>query len=189
MKPVINIAILIFILIVLGMLYRRFEDKCASEENKYNTDAIQNYLLDDVTLGKSKKPILWIHVPYEYNSRKWLSFGSRSSFELNQPYLYLTVRSIMKHCDQSFTICIIDDNSFKKLIPGWNIEMSKISSPISDNMRKLGIMKLIYIYGGLNCPISFLCMRNLFELYSKGITGEKMFFCCLLYTSPSPRDS
>jgi hypothetical protein len=177
MKPIINTAILIFVLIVLGMLYRRFEEKCAKEQNKYSTDAIQNYLLDDVTLGKSKKPILWIHVPYEYNSRKWLSFGSRSSFELNQPYLYLTVRSILKHCDQSFTICVIDDNSFEKLIPGWNIDMSKISSPISDNMRKLGIIKLIYIYGGLNCPISFLCMRDLIDMYSKGTQGEKMFLC------------
>jgi hypothetical protein len=162
---------------VLGMLYRRFEDKQLRENTKYNSEAIQNYLLDDVSLAKSKKPILWIHVPYEYNSRKWLSFGSRSSFELNQPYLYLTVRSIMKKCDHNFTICIIDDNSFEKLIPGWNIDMSKISSPISDNMRKLGLMKLLYIYGGINCPISFLCMKNLIGLYEKGTRGEKMFLC------------
>ena len=74
-----------------------------------------NYLLDGEDLGKSAKPILWIHVPHEYNSRNWLSFGSRSSFELNQPYLYLTVRSIIKKCEDSFTICIFDDNSFQKI--------------------------------------------------------------------------
>lgn len=177
MKPFMNVLILLFILVVLGMLYRRFEEKCLRQENMNIAEAIQNYLLDDVTLGKSKKPILWIHVPYEYNSRKWLSFGSRSSFDLNQPYLFLTVRSIIKRCDQDFTICIIDDNSFEKLIPGWDIDMSRISSPISDNMRKLGLMKLIYIYGGLNCPISFLCMKSLLGLYSKGTMGEKMFLC------------
>ena len=177
MKPFMNVVVLLFILMVLVFLYRRFEDKCALQDNRYNAEAIQNYLLDDVTLGKSKKPILWIHVPYEYNSRKWLSFGSRSSFDLNQPYLFLTVRSIIKRCDQDFTICIIDDNSFEKLIPGWDIDMSRISSPISDNMRKLGLMKLIYIYGGLNCPISFLCMKSLLGLYSKGTMGEKMFLC------------
>lgn len=172
-----NVLVLLFILLVLGMLYRRFEDKCLRQENNNIAEAIQNYLLDDVTLGKSKKPILWIHVPYEYNSRRWLSFGSRGSFDLNQPYLFLTVRSIIKRCDHDFTICIIDDNSFQKLIPGWDIDMLKIASPISDNMRKLGIMKLIYIYGGLNCPISFLCMKSLLGLYSKGTVGGKMFLC------------
>lgn len=177
MKPFMNVVVLLFILMVLVFLYRRFEDKCALQDNRYNAEAIQNYLLDDVTLGKSKKPILWIHVPYEYNSRKWLSFGSRSSFDLNQPYLFLTVRTIIKKCDQDFTICIIDDNSFDKLIPGWDINMNRISSPISDKMRQLGIMKLLSIYGGLNCPISFLCMKNLIDLYSKGTMGEKFFLC------------
>ena len=74
-------------------------------------------------------------------------------------------------------ICIIDDNSFEKLLPGWSIDMSKISNPISDNMRKLGLMKLIYKYGGLNCPISFLCMKDLMGLYTKGTRGNKMFIC------------
>ena len=172
-----NLFILFFILIVLGFLYRRFEDKIKREENKDNYEAIQKYLLDDVTLGKSKKPILWIHVPYEYNSRKWLSFGSRSSFDLNQPYLYLTTRSIVKHCEDSFTICIFDDNSFSKLIPGWKIDLTKLSDPILSNMRVLGMMKLLYIYGGMMCPISFLCMKDLMGLYSKGIRGDKMFVC------------
>lgn len=177
MKSFTNLFILFFILLVLGILYRRFEDKMAREESSDIYESIQKYLLDDDTLGKSKKPILWIHVPYEYNSRNWLSFGSRSSFDLNQPYLYLTVRSIIKNCDKSFTICIIDDTSFKKLIPGWNINMTSISDPILSNMRMLGMMKLLYIYGGMHCPISFLCLKDLNELYIKGTRGEKMFVC------------
>ncbi len=174
---IMNYVALFTILIVLGMLYRRFENKRIREDNEDNREAIQKYLLDDVTLGKSKKPILWIHVPYEYNSRKWLSFGSRSSLELNQPYLYLTVRTIISKCENSFTICIIDDSSFDRLIPNWSIQMNKISSPISDNIRKLGLMKLIYKYGGLLCPISFLCMKDLLPLYNKGIINNKMFVC------------
>lgn len=172
-----NLFILLFILVVLGFLYKRFEDKRMREENKDNYEAIQKYLLDDITLGKSKKPILWIHVPYEYNSRKWLDFGSRSSFDLNQPYLYLTVRSIIKHCGDSFTICIYDDNSFSKLLPGWSIDMTKISDPILSNMRTLAMMKLLYTYGGMHCPISFLCMKDLAGLYAKGIRGNRMFIC------------
>ena len=177
MKSFTNLFILFFILIVLGVLYKRFEDKMSREESSDIYESIQQYLLDDDTLGKSKKPILWIHVPYEYNSRNWLSFGSRSSFDLNQPYLYLTVRSIIKNCDKSFTICIIDDTSFKRLIPGWNINMTSISDPILSNMRMLGMMKLLYIYGGMHCPISFLCLKDLNELYVKGTRGEKMFVC------------
>ena len=114
-----NLFILFFILMVLGFLYRRFEDKLMREENKDNYEAIQKYLLDDVTLDKSKKPILWIHVPYEYNSRQWLSFGSRSSFDLNQPYLYLTVRSII--------------NYYESKLNNEPIEISKSTDGIMEN--------------------------------------------------------
>ena len=93
-----NYIILIIIFIVLGLLYKSYENKRISLENEDNKEQIQKYLLDDLTLSKSKKPILWIHVPYEYNSRNWLSFSSRSSLDLNQPYLYLTVKSIISKC-------------------------------------------------------------------------------------------
>jgi len=177
MKSFTNLFILFFILIVVGFFYRRYEDKLKREEEGDTFEAIHKYLLDGDTLGKSKKPILWIHVPYEYNSRNWLSFGSRSSFDLNQPYLYLTARSIIKRCDDSFTICIIDDTAFKKLIPDWNINMTTISDPILSNMRMLGMMKLLYIYGGMFCPLSFVCLKNLNSLYLKGTRGDKMFVC------------
>jgi hypothetical protein len=179
MKPgsLSNLFILFFVLIVVGFFYKQYSNKLEREESGDVYEAIQKYLLDDVTLGKSKKPILWVHVPYEYNSRNWLSFGSRSSFELNQPYLYLTMRSIIRQCDKSFTICIIDDASFKKLIPGWNINMTTISDPILSKMRMLGIAKLMYIYGGLLCPLSFVCLKDLYGLYIKGTRGDKMFTC------------
>ena len=177
MKSYTNLFILFFILIVVGFLYKRFEDKRIKEESSNIYESIQKYLLDDDTLAKSKKPILWIHVPYEYNSRNWLSFGSRSSLDLNQPYLYLTVRSILKNCDETFTICLIDDHSFQKLIPNWNINMTTIADPILSNMRMFGMMKLLYIYGGLICPLSFVCLKNLNGLYVKGTRGNKMFVC------------
>jgi hypothetical protein len=167
--------ILFFLLIGLGILYRRFEEKRLHEENQNVQESIQKYLLNDSSLAKSNKPILWIHVPYEYNSRKWLSFGSRSSFDLNQPYLYLTMKSILQQCEDSFTICLIDDQSFETLIPDWSIDMTKISSPLVEKIRQLGLMKLLYIYGGMICPLSFLCMKDLLSLYEKGTRGNKMF--------------
>jgi hypothetical protein len=177
MKLISKYIILFLLLVVLGIFYRRYEDKRINEDKKFNNEAIQNYLLDKSTLDKSKKPIMWIYVPYEYNSRHWLNWGSRTSFDLNQPYLYLTVKSIIKNCDKSFTICIIDNTSFSKLIPDWSIDMTRISSPISDNIKMLGLMKLLHIYGGMICPLSFLCMKDLIGIYDKGIRNNKMFVC------------
>ena len=173
-----NYIILFAILIILGILHSRFEEKRLREENTNDYESIQKYLLSDGTnLVNAKKPIMWIHVPYEYNSRNWLSFGSRSSLELNQPYLYLTIKSIIQKCDQSFHICLIDDRTFGKLIPGWNIQMDHISSPITDKIRKLGLAKLIYMYGGMVVPLSFLCMKDLISMYEISTASDHMFIC------------
>lgn len=176
-KNYVNYIYLSVILIVIWFLYNRYEDKLTKEQNNENYNAIQNYLLKDSALGYTKKPILWIHINYDYNSRNWISFGSRSSFELNQPYMYLTVRSIISQCQDSFHICIIDDDSFSKLLPGWNVNMKSLASPVSDYMRSLALSKTLYKYGGLIVPPSFVCMRNLDELYQMGTSGNKMFIC------------
>ena len=168
---------LFIVLLIIGILYRRFEDKRIEEEESNNNKAIQDFLLDEKSLVESKKPILWIYIPYEYNSRDWLNFGSRSSFDLNQPYLYLTVRSIINKCSDSFNITIIDDKAFYKLLPGWSFNLSGIPDPILGNLRQLALMKILYRYGGLLCPVSFLCMRNLYDLYENGTAGGKMFLC------------
>ena len=167
----------VVVLIILLIFYNRMEDKNKQDERYDNYNAIKDYLLDDNSLAKSRKPILWIHIPYDYNSRKWVSFGSRTSYDLNQPYLYLTIKSIIAKCDDSFTICIVDDNSFHRLIPEWKVDMNIVSNPILKNMRVLGMLKLLEIYGGMTCPVSFLCMRNLVDMYSKGTQGDKMFVC------------
>lgn len=172
-----NYIILVIIIIALGILYQKYCEKQYRMMPGDSYEEIRKYLLNESSLAKSKKPILWIHVPHEYNSRDWLSFGSRSSFELNQPYLYLTVRSIIKNCDQSFYICIIDDNSFANLIPDWNIDLSLIADPILSNIRQLAIAKLIYAYGGVSVPISFLCFKDLIGLYENGTNGDTMFVC------------
>ena len=138
---------------------------------------INKYLFKDKTLDKSKKPILWIHLPHEYNSRHWLSFGSRNTDELNQPYLYLTVKTIIKNCDESFKIVMIDDGSFEKLIPNWNINMNLLGDPMKCYVRQLAMAKLIYNYGGVNVPISFLCFKDLIGLYNRGTNDDTMFVC------------
>ena len=174
---VFNYIILFVILISLGILYQKFLEKKSKTASFDEYDEIKKYLLNDKTLDKNKKPLLWIHIPYEVNARDWLSFGSRNSTELNQPYLYLTVKSIIKNCDESFNIILIDDNTFKKLIPNWNIKINILADPMKCYIRQLCIAKLIYRYGGMNVPISFLCFKNLIGLYNKGTNDDTMFVC------------
>jgi len=173
-----KVIIIVCILLLGLLLYKRYENKQHRNRCQHDKDSpIRKYLLNESSLAKAKKPILWIHVPYEYNSRQWLSFGSRSSMELNQPYLYLTVKSIIKHCENDFFICIIDDSSFARILPDWNIDLTKLSDPILENMRRMALAKLIYFYGGMLTPIDFLCFKNLKSLYERGTRGSKPFIC------------
>jgi hypothetical protein len=183
-----NIICIVIVVVVCIVLFNRYNDlqskkkrssQSILENNENDYKAIQKYLLLDYdpTLAKTKKPILWIPIQYEYNSRNWASFGSRSSFELNQPYIYLTVKSILIHCSESFHICMIDDQSFSKLIPGWKIQMSSLSSPVSSCIRKLGLAKILSIYGGMIVPPSFVCLRDLIGMYNMGLNNNDMFVC------------
>ena len=175
-----NYSTYVPLLVILGVvmfLNNRHTDKLNREKSIEDYSAIQKYLLTDSNLGDGKKPIIWIPINYEYNARNWLSFGSRSSFELNQPYLDLTVKSIISENEDSFHICMIDDDSFAKLLPEWSIDMKTISAPVLDYIRILGLTKLIYKYGGIIVPPSFLCMKNLSEMYRVGTSGNKMFIC------------
>lgn len=174
---VLNYIVFIIILISLGILYHKYIEKQSRTISNDNYSELQKYFMDDKKLDKNKKPLLWIYIPYEYNSRDWLSFGSRSSHNLNQPYLYLTVKSIIKNCDKSFNIVLVDDMSFEKLIPNWNVDMKLLANPIKGYMAQLAMMNLIYTYGGINVPISFLCFKDLITLFDRGTNDDTMFIC------------
>jgi hypothetical protein len=140
-------------------------------------DMVKKYLLNDSPLYGYNKPKIWIHTKYEINARKWRDFYSRNTFDLNQPYIHLTIKSIIHHCSDDFHICLIDDETFSKLIPTWDIELYRIAEPLKSQYRELGLAQLIYYYGGMVVPNSFLCTRNLKELYDRGIEGNKPFVC------------
>ena len=161
--------------IILLVGYFGAHIKSAFVDKNDDHELIRKYLLNDSPLYGYERPKLWIHSKYEINARRWKSFQSRNTTDLNQPYIYLTVKTIIDHCGDDFNICLIDDESFSKLIPSWDIEISKVAEPMKSHYRELGMLELIYIYGGMTVPNSFVCSRNLKPLYEMGIQGEKPF--------------
>ena len=166
----------LLILLAAGVLYRKYQDNLSMMEKEENEKLIQKYLLNENMPSKMKKPILWIHIPYKINARIWKSFGSRNTENLNEPYLYLTIKSIVTHCSNSFRICLIDDNSFSQLLPEYNVDFSKLPDPIDENIRSLSKLMLLKTYGGMFVPASFVCSKNLKNMFNDGIKDNKMFF-------------
>jgi len=166
-----NYILAIVILAVVGYFGDSLK-KYIGGDPKDEYDMVKQYLLNDSPLYGYNRPKLWIHSKYEYNSRKWKSFYSRSSYDLNQPYIHLTIKSIINHCGDDFNVCLIDDATFSKLIPGWDADLSKMCEPIKSHMREIGMAQLLYYYGGMVVPNSFVCCKNLIDLYQDGL-GDK----------------
>lgn len=163
------------ILSTVGILYERYNRKYFPDEELDKYDLVKKYLLNEDDRIK-KKPFLWIHTKHEINSREWLSFYSRNSKNLNQPYLNLCIESIIKYCGKSFNVCLIDDDSFGNLLDDWNIDMNALSDPIKSRLRLLGKMKLLKQYGGMMAPNSMIMMKNLKSLYTKKMGCKEIFF-------------
>lgn len=143
-----------------------------------NYAAVRAKLLENSKhLDKSVLPPLWIYVPHEVNSREWVSFGSRNTTNLNQPYLSITLQSILDRCGQDFNICLIDDHAFPELLENWTIDVATLPDPVCSHMRTLAIVKLLRRFGGMVAPISFACRRSLRPYYEKWTEGGRMFAC------------
>ena len=168
---------LIIGLYILYLQYKKISKTFNINKNKQETDdydLIKKYLLNDSSLAKSKKNIIWIHNTYDINARSWLNFQSRNTRELNQPYLYLTIKSIIDKCGNDFNICLIDDNSFFNILHGWTIDLTQVGEPIRSKIRDLALAKIIYTYGGLLVPPSFICLQNLNSCYIYNTMNDKM---------------
>lgn len=158
----------LIMLTVLGILYNRFKDKVYRESIKDDYELVRKYLLNEDAITQGK-PIIWIHIDYELNARKWLNFGSRNTMELNENYKYITLQSILTQAQGDFNVCLINDDSFSKLLPGWSVDLQKVASPIKMHLRELAMMKLLYYYGGMRLPISYLALKPLSGLYETGL--------------------
>ena len=162
-------------LYAIGIFYDKYNLGMQSNQDIQQYDIVKQFLLKNGSLGNSKNPIIWIHTTYEYNARNWKSFVSRGNTDLNQPYLLLTIKSIIDKCGGDFNVCLIDDNSFDKLIPGWNIDLNKVAKPIKNHLRSMAMVKVLYYYGGMMVPNSTLCINNLNDIYTQGVENSGCF--------------
>lgn len=140
-------------------------------------ELVKQYLLNDSPLYGHNRPKIWVHSSYELNARQWKSFRSRNSTNLNQPYLYLTIQSIINHCGNDFHVCLVDDQSFGKLLPGWDTDLAVQADPLKAQIREIGLLQLVYFYGGVVVPNSFLCTQSLLPLYLDSVAADKPFVC------------
>ena len=162
-------------LTLLGYLYDRYKFKYEGDEELNRYEKMKEYLLNDSASGLMAKPILWIHNDKEINSRKWLSFGSRNSVRTNLDYLTTCLESIVKKNGDYFNICLIDDTSFEKLIPNWNVKLHKLSNPVKKYIRTLALTKVLNYYGGMLVPNSLILKKPLKDMYDSGISKTGMF--------------
>tara|TARA_X000000368_G_C23043142_1_gene717918 strand:- start:847 stop:1836 length:990 start_codon:yes stop_codon:yes gene_type:complete len=175
----INLAASILLLLAVGYIYNKFQIKVDTDDKLYELNIIQKYLLNENDyytidkLSSIKKPIIWIHIEYDRNLRKWESFGSRSSDNLNQDYLYLTLRSIINKCSDYFHVVLIDDDSFSTLLEDWKIDLRNFGNSQKENIRQLALIKVLYKYGGMMIEPSFILLKSLKPVYEKILSCEK----------------
>lgn len=171
---IVKYLLMIGLVITASIFSNKFKSAFDSSNDEY--ELIRKYLLNDNPLYGFNKPKLWIHTKYEYNARVWKSFGSRSSQDLNQPYIHLTVKTIINHCGKDFNICLIDDDSFQQLLPHWTTKLAEIPDPQRQFHRQLALLELLHMYGGFLVPNSFVCVKNLYPLYKETLEDAKRPF-------------
>jgi hypothetical protein len=167
----VKLVLFYLVLILAGVAYNRY--KKSQEGNNISDDynLIKKYLLHDKSLADTRKPFLWIHIDYEVNARNWSSWGSRNSTNLNQPYMYLCIRSIVEQCGGSFNVVLVDDAAFQRLLPTWTIQVQSMPSPLKQHLRDLAMAKVLHKYGGVTVPASFICLRDLKPVFSSLLKG------------------
>tara|TARA_B110000003_G_scaffold273_1_gene312 strand:- start:8124 stop:9116 length:993 start_codon:yes stop_codon:yes gene_type:complete len=176
-EDVAKYIMMFLILTGVGYFYDKYKKKYDGDDELSKYHLVKKFLLnEDPGLGNiSGKPTLWIHSEYELNSKRWRNFGSRTSKNLNKKYVEMCVESVVKYCGDSFNVCLINDDSFSKLIPGWQVDMDLVSDPIKKHIRILALMKILYYYGGMCLPNSTLIMRDIRPLYDELLRVRCMF--------------
>ena len=159
----IYLIIAVLFCVLMYKYYKKKYDNNVMEFKKENVD-IDVYFFSELYLKKSKNRKLWIHIPFEKNSREWESFGSRTSHKLNLAYMTLCIKSIIDGCGQSYDIIIYDDTNIPVLLPETKVDLMKLSGSLLDKYRELCKLEILHTYGGAMIPPSLFLRKNIKEI-------------------------
>lgn len=169
--------ILIFILLII-LIYLNNREKYYNWMYQFKNQElnIDDFFFSDIKhLNKSNKRKLWIYVPITKNNRKWESFYSRTTNNLNCDYIALCIKSIIDRCGQYYDIIIVDDSNLYKLLPEHNVDINKISGSLLDKYRQYALLNILYKYGGVIVPSSLYLRKSIYN-----IDKPDTFFVCEL---------
>ena len=164
-----------FILItMISMLYDRYTKKQEKYLQRNGYNLVSKYLLHEIP--SDGRDIIWIHIDESINARKWIHWGSRNTTSVNQPFIHLTLQSIIEKAHGDFKVCLVDDDSFSKLLPDFSVQLSAIPDPSKLYIRKIAMLQLLHHYGGIIIPMSYIACKPIYMLYNALRTSE-VFVC------------
>jgi hypothetical protein len=152
----------IIVLMIAYVIYHQYSDLYKQDKLMFKGELIDvnTFFFSDSYLKQSKNRKIWVHIPYEKNSRKWINFGSRMSTDLNLAYMTLCIKSIIDNCGENYDIFIIDDNNFSNLLDD-DIDMNKLSGALKEKYREMCMLKVLYNYGGVILPPSLFLKKSI----------------------------
>lgn len=158
-KRAIGYLLLVLTVVVLGEWHKNRVGRSSLIDRAVYSELIDRHRLQDATDLNGKTPI-WIPIVHEPNARWWPSFGSRMTHDTNKPYLTLCVETLVKNAGDNYAVVVLDDTSYGRLIPGWNVELSTVAEPMRGYLRTLAQWKVLYYYGGVVCPPTTICLQS-----------------------------
>lgn len=122
------------IALVIHYLIYQYNIVKVSNSNIMDSDEdehISNYYLDNyLHMDRLRKDKIFIHIPFEMNSRSYLDFSSRNSTELNIPLCEMCIKSVIKHCSSNYDIVIYTNYNAKHIIADEDKDdLCNISNP------------------------------------------------------------
>ena len=133
------------------------------------------YYKNSLALNTLKKPKVWIHMPFSRNSRHWESFGSRTSENMNIPFVYMCLKSIIDNCGDKYNIIIYDDTNIVDILQEDSEfdDIDKLSGVLLNKFREVTKARILHKYGGVHLP----CSLYLKECPNKIIKQNEFIAC------------
>ena len=122
-----DFKIIVYVLVCLLIIYIVYEfdniiHLTGFPSKKMELHDLNGFFYDEsVNIDNLLKPKIFIHVPYEKNSRNWESFGSRTTEDLNLSIVYLCIKSVIQHCGYKYDVILFDNNNIEEMLEKYNL--------------------------------------------------------------------